>query len=103
MLVCAIGGVLPRRFLYRCLDELAQYWGTEELTAHHPPVHTLIMGSFSRLGKALGSANLGLFLFALLQTLAFALVIAHVFCLYEKLKQAENELATLEEQMEQNG
>lgn len=75
----------PAAFCTDAWMQLAQYWGTEELTAHHPPVHTLIMGGFSRLGMALGSANLGLFLFALLQTLAFALVIAYVFCLYEKL------------------
>lgn len=75
----------PAAFCTDAWAQLAQYWGTEQFSSNHPPVHTLIMGSFSRLGMALGSANLGLFLFALLQTLAFALVIAYVFCLYEKL------------------
>lgn len=75
----------PAAFCTDAWMQLAQYWGSEPFTAHHPPVHILLLGVFSRLGLALGSANFGLFLFALLQAFAFALTLAYVFCLYEKL------------------
>ncbi len=75
----------PAAFCTDAWVQLAQYWGNEPFTTHHPPVHVLLLGSFSRLGMALGSANFGLFLFVLLQTIVSALIIACVFCLYYKL------------------
>lgn len=75
----------PAAFCTDAWAQLAQYWGTEAFSSNHPPIHTLILGFFSRLGMAAGSANFGLFLFALLQSFAFSLVIAYVFCLYDKL------------------
>ena len=75
----------PAAFCTDAWAQLAQYWGTEAFSSNHPPIHTLMLGLFSRLGMALGSANFGLFLFALLQSFAFSLIIAYVFCLYDNL------------------
>ena len=80
-----VAACYPAAFCTDAWMQLAQYWGSEPFTAHHPPVHTVLLGIFSRLGLALGSANLGLFLFVLLQVLMAALALAYVFCLYEKL------------------
>lgn len=46
------------------------------LTAHHPVLHTLLLGGFIKLGRLLGSDNLGLFLYAIVQTLILASALA---------------------------
>lgn len=71
-----------------CVDtwvQLAEYWGTEEFTAAHPPVYTILVGASTRLGMKLGNVNMGLFLLILVQSLIYALVFSGLFRFYEKL------------------
>ena len=46
------------------------------LTAHHPVLHTLLLGGFIKLGRLFGSDNFGLFLYAICQTLILASALA---------------------------
>lgn len=65
--------------------QLSQFWGFSEFTSHHPPVQTLIFGFFTWLGTLVGHANIGLYLFILVQTTLYALTIAYSFVLMRKL------------------
>ena len=47
------------------------------LTNHHPVVHTLMLGSFIRLGRAIFNDNFGLFLYSLVQGLFMAVTLAY--------------------------
>ena len=66
-------------------SELAQYWGFDRFTSYHPPFFTFLIGSFSRLGRAFGNINAGLFLFVIFQTLLYAGIIAWAFVLLRTL------------------
>ena len=71
-----------------CVDgwnQMLQFFGVQKFTSHHPPVHTILMGLTEKLGLAVGSANLGLFLHIVLQTLVFALIMAYMFSAMRKL------------------
>ena len=66
---------------YLCADsytQLAYYFGIYEFVAHHPPIHTLLISWAVRLGMALGSANLGVFLIVCVQMLCFSAVFAYL-------------------------
>ncbi len=65
--------------------QLSQFWGFSEFTSHHPPVQTLIFGFFTWLGTLVGHANIGLYLFILVQTTLYALIIAYSFVLMKRL------------------
>jgi len=56
--------------------QLQQFFGDQALSNSHPPLSTWIMGSCLRLGSFLVDANLGFFLYCLLQTLLGAWVFA---------------------------
>lgn len=66
-------------------NQLSQYFGFSAFTAHHPPVHTLIIGFFTQVGVWIGDANIGLYFFILAQTLIYALVLSYSFTLLKKL------------------
>ncbi len=55
------------------------------LTAHHPVIHTLLLGGCIEIGRFFGSDNFGLFIYALIQitVLAFAFALS-IFYLYKK-------------------
>ncbi len=66
---------------YMCPDsytQLGYYFGIYPFSAHHPPVHTLLISLPVRLGLAFGSANAGLFLVVCVQMLVFAAVFAYM-------------------------
>ena len=74
---------------YMCNDswtQMLQYWGYNDFTSHHPPVHTVLLGLFSRAGKALGSMNGGLYAFVLFQTIIFAAVLAYTYILMIRMQ-----------------
>ncbi len=74
---------------YMCNDswtQMLQYWGYNDFTSHHPPVHTVLLGLFSRVGKALGSMNGGLYAFVLFQTIIFAAVLAYTYILMIRMQ-----------------
>ncbi|MDR2035565.1 MAG: DUF6020 family protein, partial [Coriobacteriales bacterium] len=52
----------------------------------HPILHTLILGGFFELGNALGSQNLGIFMYSLFQTLVRAITFAVVCCYLMRLR-----------------
>lgn len=56
-----------------------------EYIDHHPIFDTLMFGSFVWLGEALGSQNIGMFLFALLQCAFTAMALALSCCYLDKL------------------
>ena len=39
------------------------------ITNHHPVIHTLLLGSMVKIGTLLGSVNIGLFLYSIIQIL----------------------------------
>ncbi|MDD3183907.1 MAG: DUF6020 family protein [Anaerostipes sp.] len=47
---------------------------------HHPVFHTLVMGSFAKIGQLLGNINIGLFLMTLMQTILMAMVLSYGIC-----------------------
>ena len=69
--------VYPANMCYDSWDQIAQYWGIQPFTAHHPPVSTLLFGYFAEIGKWIYNANFGLFLFVLFQMLIYALIISY--------------------------
>lgn len=56
-----------------------------EFIDHHPIFDTLVFGWFMSLGDALGSQNIGMFLFTLLQSFLTALCLAASVCYLERL------------------
>lgn len=82
LLVCWLPQLIlayPGNMCYDAWSQLAQYWGIETFTAHHPPMHTLLVGCFTKLGIMIGSGNVGLYLYILFQAVLFAGVLAYVF------------------------
>lgn len=80
--VCWIPWLLifyPASITNDCVVQIAQFYGFLPLDNAHPIFSTLLVGSFVKLGDLLGSQNLGMFLYILLQSAvcayAFALII----------------------------
>lgn len=72
-----------------CIDawnQMLQFFGYQKFSSHHPPIHTWMMGVLEKIGLTLGSGNLGLFLFILIQTLCFAAVLSYMFYLMREMK-----------------
>ncbi len=67
----------PASFCPDATAQLCQWMGFAPWTAHHPPLSTLLMGLCCSLGRALGSANAGCFLYVLLQSVFAALVFSY--------------------------
>ena len=63
--------MLPGSFAYDVPFQLEQVF-TGRYSAHHPLLHTLLLGGCVRLGQALGSINLGAALYTVLQMTALA-------------------------------
>ena len=71
-----------------CIDvwnQMLQSFGYQRFTTHHPPAHTVLAGAFERMGLLVGSANLGLFLYILFQTILFAIILGYMFYTMYKL------------------
>ena len=66
----------PGAMSYDNWAQLRYYYGFETYTTAQPIFHTWLFGSFIRLGVKLGSSNVGLFLFVLMQTLIMSAVLA---------------------------
>ena len=66
--------------------QINQVLGEEPLTTHHPVFHTLFLGLFIRGGLALGNADLGVFLFVLLETVFTAYAFANGLQLLKRLQ-----------------
>lgn len=57
--------------------QIEQFLGIHELKAHWPLASTVLMGSFVQFGEIVGSYNIGVFLFVLLQTIVCASSLAY--------------------------
>ncbi len=68
------------------LKQLNNFFGSGNFTDNHPAFSSMLMGWAMKLGRALGSDNLGLFLFTGPQMLINALVMAACFPMYKRLK-----------------
>lgn len=75
----------PANFCYDAYYQLSQYFGIAQFTSHHPVCSTLLMGGIVQLGSLI-SGNFGIFLYVLLQTVAFAAVLAYMFLLMHELR-----------------
>lgn len=65
----------PGAMSYDNWAQLRYYYGFERYTTAQPIFHTWLFGSFIRLGVKLGSPNVGLFLFVLMQSLIMSAVL----------------------------
>lgn len=76
----------PGAMSYDNYNELMYYWGCKTFTTAQPVFHTWLFGSFVRFGNWAGSANVGLFLFVVFQSLIMAAVLAGSLLLMKKWK-----------------
>ena len=67
------------------LKQLNNYFGSGHFTDNHPAFSTMMMGWAMKLGRRLGSDNLGIFLFTGPQLLVNAMVMAACFPVFRKL------------------
>lgn len=67
----------PAGFCWDASWQLDQAMGGTTLTAHHPIFHSFLMAWFVRLGRLMGSANVGIFLFVIVQAVILALIFAY--------------------------
>lgn len=74
----------PGLMSYDNRHQLAYYFGFETFSDIQPVFHTWLFGFIVNLGMKLGSANQGLFLFVLLQSVVLALILAYSLYLMKK-------------------
>lgn len=67
----------PGSFSVDSLDQLQQFLGHKEWSSHHPPFSTLLLGLCFYIGKIVNSVSFGIFVFALIQTLAGACIYSY--------------------------
>ena len=75
----------PGSMISDAWTQLKMFYGMQTFTAHHPPFHTWLIGMAVQFGKKMGSANIGLFLFILFQSIIFALVISYGIATMKRL------------------
>ena len=56
------------------------------MTRHHPVIHTLLLGSFIKIGRLFNSDNLGLFLYSIMQITVLASTLAYTIKFLKKYK-----------------
>lgn len=75
----------PASIISDAWSQLSMFYGRKTFTAHPPPFHTWVIGMAVRLGEKMGSANMGLFLFILLQSVIFAVILSYGIVTMKKL------------------
>lgn len=75
----------PASFCWDASWQLDQAMGGVTLTSHHPVFHSMLMGWFVRFGKLIGSANIGIFLFVVVEAIILALIFSYGICLLVQL------------------
>lgn len=76
----------PGSISYDGGTQLFQIMGYAPLTNHHPVLSTILMGICLRVGQKIHSDNLGIFIYTLLQSTAFAMALALSVSYLKKLK-----------------
>ena len=74
------------------LSQLRQYFSGDysEWSTHQPPASTFIMGALVDIGQHIGNANLGMYLYLLLNVIAAALIIAYAIRVLRNELHASN-------------
>ncbi len=75
----------PASIISDAWSQLSMFYRRKTFTAHHPPFHTWVIGMAVKLGEKIGSANMGLFLFILLQSVIFAAILSYGIVTMKKL------------------
>ncbi|MCI8972012.1 MAG: hypothetical protein HFH79_00260 [Lachnospiraceae bacterium] len=75
----------PASIISDAWSQLSMFYGRKIFTSHHPPFHTLVIGMAVKMGEKMGSANMGLFLFIVAQSILFALVISYGITTMKKM------------------
>lgn len=57
-----------------------------KITGHHPVVHTVLLGLCLKLGKIIGSDNIGIFIYSIMQVLLLSSTFAYIINFIKKLK-----------------
>lgn len=76
----------PGIMSYDNRDELAYFFGYQPFSSIQPVFHTWLFGTFVNLGLGIGSANIGLFLFVLIQSIVLAMVLSFSLVIMKKNK-----------------
>lgn len=79
----------PAGLCYDVRFQIDQALGNIPLTSHHPILHTLLLGCFVKFGLWIGSANLGIFLFDVVEMVVFALVVSYGSCFLLRIRAAK--------------
>lgn len=66
-------------------NQLNQFFGFSGWSSHHPPFSTIVMGIIFSIGKVFGG-NFAIFLYCLVQTVVFALILAYMIGLFAELE-----------------
>ena len=66
------------------LDQVAQFFGLNELTNHHPVLSSVLMGTCVKIGMLAGNGAIGMFLYTVLQTCVLAFAFAYTLGLMNK-------------------
>lgn len=61
--------------------QLSQFLGISEWSSHHPPFSTMFMGAVFSIGRVI-SGNAAVFLYCLIQTVIFALILSYMLKLF---------------------
>lgn len=88
LIVCWLPHILISYPANMCVDawnQLLQFLGVYDFTAHHPPAHTVLMGWIVQLGGLLKDGEFGLFLVVVLQAVCGAAVMAYAIHTMAKL------------------
>ncbi len=56
------------------------------ITNHHPVIHTLLLGSMVKIGTLLGSVNIGLFLYSIIQILILSSTLSYTIVFLKNIK-----------------
>lgn len=56
------------------------------ITNHHPFIHTILLGICTKIGQFIGSFNIGLFFYSMIQVLLLSSVLAYTIAYMKKLK-----------------
>lgn len=89
-MICALPYVIcfyPGLIQADAFEQLWKYMGILENSNHHPVVSTAVMGKCLAIGRTvLGSDNLGIFLYTIMQSLLQWAGIAYLICILKKMK-----------------
>lgn len=76
----------PAIFMGDCGAQISQGVSYDPLSNHHPVVHTLFLSLFLHIGEWLGSDNLGVFLYCLVQAVLLFLILAYAIAVLVKIQ-----------------